>query len=429
MVKNATSAGKPQLTGLTQARLYTRLVRSLVLLLSPRNARRLTLAKVIARLPGIALPLALLAIVEQATQSFAFAGATLAVGYASAAITETPWGRLSDRYGPQTVIKYLAPPVTAALLTIPLLVTLRAPAFSYMLATAVIWLLEPPYGSVARAAWEQFADKKLARTAAAFETASSQLLFTIGPLLSAAAIALKYPAGAFIAGAMFEAVGAILFIKLPLTVVEHDEAQSHHRPPLRNAKMFPLLLAAFLFDVATGMIRVALPAKALGLGSLALSGPLIAAIAFGTVIGGVAYATGRIGRLQLSHQIALSAVAYAGCCLLLALPQLGFVVLLAICFVAGVCSAPLSSGFYLWSRSLCSPKRITETYALVMTAFTAGEAAGPLIGGVLIQAVNTSVAIVLAGVPLLAIAGVALLLASSPHAVLEAIPESALESE
>jgi MFS family permease len=401
-------------------------MRSLVLLLSPRNARRLTLAKVIARLPGIALPLALLAIVEQATHSFAFAGATLAVAYASAAITETPWGRLSDRYGPQAVIKYLAPLVTVALLSIPLLVALQAPAFSYMLAAAVVWLLEPPYGSVARAAWEQFAEKELAGTAAAFETASSQLLFTVGPLLSAVAIALKYPAGAFIAGAMLEAAGAVLFVKLPLKVVEHGDTEHHHRPPLRNAKMLPVLFAAFLLDVATGMIRVALPAKALELGSLALAGPLIAAIALGTVIGGLAYGAGVLGKLQLSHQLALSAVTYAACCLLLAAPHLGMAGLLVICLIAGVLSAPLSSGFYLWSRSLCSQKRITETYALVMTAFTIGEATGPLIGGVLIQAVNTSAAILLAGLPLLGIAAVALLPASRPDAVggpiLEPVP-------
>src|ERR1035438_572485 len=109
-------------------------MRSLALLLAPTNARRLTIAKVIARLPGIALPLALLAIVEQATHSFAFAGAPLAVSYASAAVTETPWGRLSDKYGPQAVIKRLAPAMTIALLSVPLLVAWHAPPFSYILS-------------------------------------------------------------------------------------------------------------------------------------------------------------------------------------------------------------------------------------------------------------------------------------------------------
>lgn len=395
----------------------------MTLLLSPREARQLTLAKVIARLPGIALPLALLAIVEHQTHSFAFAGATLAVASACAALTETPWGRLADRHGPQIVIKILAPPMTLALLSVPVLEMWHAPGLCYMLAAAIIWMLEPPYGSVARAAWEQVAERSLASTAAAFETASSQALFTIGPLLSAAAIALRYPAGAFIAGAVLEAVGAFLFVRLPLQVLGHDESEPHHRPPLRNRRMIPLLVSAFLMDVTGGMIYIALPARALALGPLALSGPLISAMALGTVVGGLLYGAGHLGRLGLSHQIALSAVLYAVCCVALSLPHLGVAALLGICLVAGILGAPLASGFYLWSRSLCSQARITETYALVMTAFTAGEAAGPLIGGVLVQDVSTSVAIMLAGIPLLGIAAVALLPALGPRTGPEAVPE------
>ena len=139
-----------------------------------------------------------------------------------------------------------------------------------------------------------------------------------------------------------------------------------------------------------GAIEVAIAASAEEGGSRALVGPLLAAWALGSMLGGLLTARGQAPadpRRRLAGLLAATAVADGLVALAPGLMALGIAL-----FLAGACIAPAFATLYSMVADLAREGTLTESYTWLTTGIAAG-AAGSAAGGALVDAVSTHAAI------------------------------------
>jgi MFS family permease len=160
---------------------------------------------------------------------------------------------------------------------------------------------------------------------------------------------------------------------------------------LASPALLTLLVAVTFMGSSFGAIEVAIAASADEGGSRALVGPLLAAWALGSMIGGLLSARGRAPsdpHRRLTVLLAATAVADGLVALAPGLPALA----VALC-LAGACIAPAFATLYSMVADLAREGTLTESYTWLTTGITAGIAAGSAAGGAVVDAVSTHAAI------------------------------------
>ena len=118
-----------------------------------------------------------------------------------------------------------------------------------------------------------------------------EVIFVSGPLLAGVLAATVGPAGGLVVAAVLGAGGAIVFQSL--LAVEPGErsptAERHWLGALRSPTLRALVLGGLPLGGAFGALDVVLPAFGAAHGASALGGPLTAALAAGSGIGGIAF--------------------------------------------------------------------------------------------------------------------------------------------
>ncbi|GAA4437415.1 MFS transporter [Phytohabitans houttuyneae] len=249
---------------------------------------------IIARL-GIGMtPLALLLLVQQATDRYtpaAIAGGIYAV--AGAALSPVA-GRIADRIGPSPVL--LLTGITHPVALGALLFASRMDALPMIFAaSAVAGATYPPLSAAIRGAWNDLTEPGSGRhhvrgAALAAETTLFELVFVIGPLLVAGFVLFASPAAAI--------VGAAVLTLFGTTVVARGRAMRGWRPhpaedhtrglgPLRISGFPALLVCVAGLGTAFGAAGVIVPAYASQHSEGdSLGGVLLAVWALGSAAGG-----------------------------------------------------------------------------------------------------------------------------------------------
>lgn len=352
-------------------------------------------AAVLGRLAYGVAPLALLFTVQQATESFAAAGAALAA-FGLTSLLLPAKARLLDRFGQRAVLPVLAALCTTALVGTALAATrVTGPGWYIALAVA-IGLPAPPLGPSMRALWSALApDPALRQRAYSLDGVVEESLYAVGPLLVGAVLAVSSAKVALALSGVLLLAGSLAMSTSPAGT--RHGAPVPGRAPTRwygpfRTRGYPLLILTVLgFALASSPLDLAIAARAERAGHPAAAGYLLAAVAVGSTIGGLAWGARTHRRTSWAHLAGLlvaSAVALAAAGAAPTLPVLGGVLA-----VLGAVVAPVFVVAYLAADDLVPAAGRTEATTWVNTANNVGLAIGAAEAGLIIDRTGTGAAL------------------------------------
>ena len=373
-------------------------------LLAQPVLRRLAVADVCARLPQGMVSLTLLLVAAQhASMTVA---ALVVAGYTlGQAATGPARGRLADRHGLVRVAAVCTAGYGLALGALLAGALAAAPAGVLIGTATVAGLVNPPLSPGLRNLWSAHTPARLMPTAFALDAAVFDLAYITGPVL-ASVLAVGLAPAAAVAVLLALTGAALITIAGPSRQPEHPAAQPGHpaaqpahpvgrpahpvgRPahqeppattrsrfgPLRSAALRRLLITAALTNAALTATEVALTAYARHHHALWASGPLLAEISIGSIVGSLFLANRgyRLSRLLAGYAIGLIVLTAAG----LYAPLLAVVTPLA-----GLCLGPSLATLFGAAARAAPPGHGTETQAWLNSIMNGGAAGGAALAGV-----------------------------------------------
>lgn len=356
------------------------------------GALAFSLTGLVARLPISMVSLGIVILISTQTGSYRLAGGVAAaylVGNAAFAVVQA---RLADRLGQSRVLPWAALAFTVALCLMMWSVEAGWPAALPYVFAAVGGAALPQIGSCIRARWSHnVPDKARLQTAFALEAVIDEAVFIIGPIVvTALATAVDPVAG------LGTAVAAGLLGTMGLAAQRATEPPAHRgtsrdqpRVPMGWGVLGPLIVAGVMLGVLFGGVEVATVAFAEELGAKAVSGPLLAVFALGSLLAG--FVSGTIqwrasNATRFRWGMALLAVA------LLPLPFVeGFALMAVVLFVAGFTIAPTLIAIVAWIEETVPARRLTEGITVLTTGINVGLAPGAAVVGTVIDRYGASV--------------------------------------
>ena len=367
-------------------------------LLAVPHARAFVLAGFVARLSISMRALGCVLMVSELAGSYGLAGAVTAVLLLGEAVAAPRLGRLVDRYGQRRVLLLSLAVHSAGTLALVLSAQLSAPTWTLFATAALSGAAALPVGSLVRARWSALVGNSPDLNAAfALESTLDELVFVLGPML-VSFLALGVIPGAGLLGALFLTVVGSLALALqrrtePATAGSRDRSSA-------LAIRTPGLQVLVMTFVATGMVfgalDVAMVAFASQVGSPAAAGVLLALVAAGSLVAGLAYGS-RSWRWPLDRRFVASLSGlWAGTFLLVLAPTVAIMAPAAA--LAGAAIAPtLIAGFVLVQK-LVPSDALTEGLNWVITGLGVGAAVGAWAAGLIADAAGGSTAFLVTSV-------------------------------
>src|ERR1035441_4144264 len=277
--------------------------------LSLPGALRSFTAASLGRLAYGTIGLSLLLVVHQATHSFAVAG-TASGFYALGTLTGPAKSRLADRYGQRRIL----PGLGAGSAPAPGPVAAVGPA-GYIVLAGPAGAAGPVLGAAMRALWAVIVSgPDSLRRAYGLDTATEEMLFTLGPLLAGALVALNGPVLALAVTAVLLLTGSLALAASPAVAAHTVPDRRRHRlaGPLRRPG-FPALLGVVLAtSLGLGAIDVTIAARAVQDRNAAAAGYVLAALGLGSALGGLLLGKLRLRARTSTQMIGLLLVMTAG---------------------------------------------------------------------------------------------------------------------
>jgi MFS family permease len=356
------------------------------------GARAFSLTGLVARLPISMVSLGIVILVSSSTGSYALAGGVAAAYLVGNAVFAVVQGRMVDRLGQSRVL-----PWTILVFSVSLSLLMWSVEAGWVsplpqVFAAVGGAAQPQIGSCIRARWSHnLPDKAQLQTAFALEAVVDEAVFVVGPILVTALATIVHPAAGLGAAIASGLVGT-----LALAAQRSTEPPAHRgtgrrgaRVPMGWAVLGPLVVSGVGMGMFFGGVEVATVAFAEELGAKAVSGPLLGALALGSLLAGFAsgtvqWRTSNATRFRRGMVVlAVSAVP---------LPFVGsFTVLGVVLFVAGFAIAPTLIAVVAWIEETVPARRLTEGIAIVTTGIGVGLAPGAAAVGEVIDRHGASV--------------------------------------
>jgi MFS family permease len=182
------------------------------------HARALLVAEIPARLPVGINGLAIVLFLREHTGSYAAAGAVAAAFGVALGLTSPLIGRLIDRRGLRQSVVPLSLAHAAAMGALVACGLSDAPLLVLVALAAAAGAFLPPLGSISRSLWPRILrdeDPGLLGTALALEGVLIELIFVVGPLLTALLAALVDPAAALVLSPVLLLIGLTGFLAQP----------------------------------------------------------------------------------------------------------------------------------------------------------------------------------------------------------------------
>ncbi|MCX4981200.1 MFS transporter [Streptomyces sp. NBC_00572] len=338
------------------------------------GARAFIVGNLIARLPMGMFGVSAVIMIAAAYDSYALAGGVTATGMAAGALT-APWiARLVDRYGQARIAVPATVYAVLGHLVLLLCVHEKAPVWA-LFATTALTATSPNTGGMSRARWAHLlkGDRDALHTANAFEQATDELCFMLGPVVAALLCSTLFPEAGTLGGAVLFLTGVLIFAAQRSTEPPVSPVTSAGSP-LRVPGMAPIL-AVFL---ATGAVFGSMEVVTVAFVDGPVAGPVLALQAAGSCAAGLLY-----GR---AHRTARLRTCLAAMALLMTMPLLAastgsLPALAAGLLLAGMATAPtMVTGMGLVQR-LTPASQLNEGMTLAVTALLGGIAAGSATGG------------------------------------------------
>lgn len=344
---------------------------------------RLYLASIVARLPLGFGTLAVVLVVRDATGSFSIAGAAAGAELFTSAAVAAPLGRAVDRFGQARVLLPVAAFNATALVGLGLAGQLDAPA-GVLIALAACVGVMPPISACHRTLLAAALSGQKLQTAYGLESVLQETMYTGGPLLVAAAVAIGEPQDALFAGAAFIALGTVLFTGNALS---RSWAGTREVRPRGGAMRAPVVRLLSLYGVCAGLgfgaYEVAVVAFAREHGHPDVAGLLLALWAIGSMTGGLWYGARKFRRAAGRRFLEVSVIMAAGFLPAVVAPSTAW---LAPCMlISGLAVAPMASLAYTLLGELAPAGMVTESFTWINTAFPVGIGAGAAVAGLVVD--------------------------------------------
>jgi MFS family permease len=355
--------------------------------------RRLAVADVCARLPQGMTSICLLLVAAQHA-SMTVAGLVVASYTLGQAVTAPLRGRLADRLGLVPVAASFGVGYALALLGLLASALSRGPAGLDIGIAALAGLLNPPLSPGMRSLWAERAGARLRQTAFALDAAVFDLAYITGPVVASALATGIAPAAAL--GLMLALTGAaVVIIGRQASRPTRPGSPARSGPPrsrlspLRSAALRDLLVTAALANAALTATEVALTSYVRDHHALWASGPLLAEVSIGSILGSLllgarasADPSADPGASQGRRRLPRLLAGYAGGLALLTAAGLYAPLLAVAAPLAGLCLGPTLATLFGAAASAAPRDSGTETQSWLNSIMNGGAAAGAALAGV-----------------------------------------------
>ena len=366
--------------------------------LASRELRYLFAASVVGRLPIGMTGLAILLLVQGASNSFAAGGATTGCYVAGLACVAPAIGRFIDRRGPRRMLVLCALLFPASLAALLAAVSLRAPSVAIFGCAALAGASFPPITVCMRTYLRQrVSDEASLSTAYSLDSVLIETMFIVGPLLVALFVAFASATAAVWFAAGSALVGVYLFLRAPALRQWRIEPRTHATllGPLAQRRFVALILVVVCYAIAFGLTELGAAAYAAEAGRPALAGVFLGLMSVGSAAGGLAYGSAR-WHVPLLRQFSITlGIMGAGLAVLAAPWQLVAFALLSI--LAGVVMAPALIIQSMLVAKTAKPEHTTEAFTWSTSALLAGVGLGMALGGVVAEVWRSPAAFAAAG--------------------------------
>ncbi|MDX6582576.1 MAG: hypothetical protein QOI10_1760 [Solirubrobacterales bacterium] len=342
---------------------------------------------------GIALPIVLL--VQQETGSFASAGAVTAALAISSAVSNPVRGRMVDRHGQSRTLPRLALGSAIGLWALVATTLAGAPLIVPIACAVVAGCLHAPMLSSTQPLWADLVDDPEQLTSAyALQAILLEVFFIAGPLVAAALIALGSPAAAVVAIAAAELLGVLAFASTPASRAWRSGKRTVGRAgAMASAGMRTLVSIDIPIGAMFGALDIAVPAFAKAHGAAAAAGGVLAALAVGSMIGGIVYGS-RARRATATRYALLIAVMAA---FTAPLAAAGSILVLGLLMgVAGLLVAPMNSVGLALIDDVAPTGTAAEAMSWTGAAYQSGLAAGTGLAGAIVADAGTTTVFLIA---------------------------------
>lgn len=258
-------------------------------LLRTPGALAFSLAGLVGRMPIAMLGIGTVLLVEDRRDSYALAGLVSAAYALGLAGIGPAVSRLVDRRGQRRVLPWALAVSVAGVLAVVLLAG-SAPLPVLLVAAAVMSTASSQLGSCVRARWSALLADRPSEVprAYAWESVVDELVFVLGPLV-VVLCALVDPAVGLLAALALGVAGTLAFVGQRGTEPPVHPLGDGHRSAMTSPGLRTLTLSMLFVGVLFGTVEVAMVAFAEERGSTSGAGVLLALVAGGSALAGLAY--------------------------------------------------------------------------------------------------------------------------------------------
>ncbi|HEY9410809.1 MAG TPA: MFS transporter [Jiangellaceae bacterium] len=346
----------------------------------------------LGRLPLAMSQLGTVLLVTSATGRYAIGGLAVGALAVANALGAPVAGAFADRWGQRPVVLVQAFAAASALLALVASASAGAPAPAMIVLAALVGLVMPPVGPLARVRWRPIthfagsSQQRLVDAAFSYEGAADEASFVLGPALVGVVAVVLDPAAALVIAAVLLAVFSGWFALHPTARLAHDlrpdRAASGGR--LATTPFAVLVAALLLIGVVFGATQTGVTVLATAVGSPGMAGLVYALMGVGSAVAGLA-----VAGLPQTFGYERRLLVFAAGLLVLSAPLLGvgsLGALAAVVVALGVAVAPyVISGFTLAER-IVPPARVGAAMTLLAGAIGVGYALGSGVAGRLADA-------------------------------------------
>lgn len=346
----------------------------------------------IGRLPLTMRSLGSALLVQELTGSYGKAGLVGAVVTILAAVAAPRLGRFADVNGVRGMV--LATLVLQTLASIGLIVAAYrdAPMFLLLVFAALLGASSVSFGSISRAAWTRVVPRGLHLDRAfAFEAIVEEIAFIIGPSAAIPLILQVNPAAGIVASLLITATASFAFARLPASLtqthmppaIETSNSGDRKRSVLSVPGLRVLLPSLLLMGVVFGSAELMLVAFSREQGNEAASSLLVAIFAAGSVIGGLSYGWMH-WKISLTRRLMFAVTWFAIALIPMIVVNALWLMALTV-LITGLSISPSTIATMTLTERITPRSMVTEGFAWLSSAISAGAAIGTLVGGWLID--------------------------------------------
>ncbi|MFD0274309.1 MFS transporter [Kitasatospora sp. NPDC127111] len=330
------------------------------------------------RLPAAMAPIAVL-LAARADHASTAVGAVLAALYALAGAVGQPLlGRVVDRSTLATVALPAAA-ISGGAFTALAVVDCAAQPLVAGVLSAVAGAATPPLEAGLRAMWTRLVEPRHHHKVFALDSASQEVVFVAGPLLTTAVCLLASPDLALVACAVAGSAGTLAVAARPPARFRSTARAVHWLGPLHSTGLLVLLAASVFFGVTLGSFTVLALSYADRHHEGWLAGVLPAALSLGSLLGGTAWA--KLKRpWPPGRALPVVGGAYAAAFAVLLLPAPPWLMITA-SVLPGMFLAPWLACAFVACDALAPRGTATEAAAWLIAVIGLGQAAGTAVAG------------------------------------------------